>query len=83
MAVAILRLPDGLDYSRIMDEDENVACYSSGDLTLVGSQQTTHNGVLASPLVSRMMHADSNLSIAHLGVSETIISTSMPALGKC
>lgn len=81
MAVAILRLSDGLDYSRIMDDEENGGCYSSGDLTLVGSAQTTHNGILHSPSVSGMMHADSNLSISHLGVSENVISTSMPALG--
>lgn len=86
MAVAILRLPDGLDYSRIMDDEENGGCYSSGDLTLVGSlvnsaQTTHHNGILNSPSVSRMMHADSNLSISHLGVNDTTMSSSMPALG--
>lgn len=71
-----------------MDEEENVGCYSSQDLTLVGnSQQVTQNGFLQSPRTTglgAMMHADSNLSISRIGVSDTTqsMSTSMPTLSS-
>lgn len=63
-----------------MDDEENGGCYSSQDLTLVGSHQTTHNGFLPSPRVTRLMHADSNLSIAHIGTSDPQMSNSLPTL---
>lgn len=87
LAVCILRVTEGLDYARIMDEEENTGCYSSQDLTLVGnSQQATHNGFLTSPkssgLGNGMMHADSNLSLSRIGVADSAMSTSMPTLSS-
>ncbi|KAB0800350.1 hypothetical protein PPYR_06090 [Photinus pyralis] len=75
LAVAILRLPDGLDYSRILEEDEN-ATTPNADLTL-----SQHPSTHAFPNISRaMMHADSNLDISHIDVSESIVSSSYPSI---
>lgn len=77
LSVAILRLPEGLDYSRIIEEDEQ-AGISSVDLTL--SQPPSRGGFLRSSSSTHVMHADSNLDISHLGVSESIVSSAFPTI---
>lgn len=66
LAVTILRLKDGFDYSKLMGEEDHV--HNGSDITL-----TTPSSILeiAKHPTSTMMHADSNLSLADLGKSET------------
>lgn len=73
LSVCILKLPDGLDYSRITEE-EDPGCQSSNDLTL--NQSNSRPDLRSSLLSARLMHADSNLSISHVGVQDSIVSTS-------
>lgn len=70
LSVTILRLPDGLDYSKITEEDE-AGFLSSADLTL------THPSSTNELTSNRMMHADSNFNIAQLGVMENVVSSSL------
>ncbi|KAF5306750.1 hypothetical protein FQA39_LY01508 [Lamprigera yunnana] len=70
LAVAILRLPDGLDYSKILDEEDN-GVVPSVDITLSQHPSTGTFNNIARP----MMHVDSNLNISHLGISESIVSS--------
>ncbi|KAK5649405.1 hypothetical protein RI129_000434 [Pyrocoelia pectoralis] len=75
LAVAILRLPDGLDYSRILEEDETATT------PLTENTLSQHPSTHAFPNISRaMMHADSNLDISHIGVSESIVSSAYPTI---
>lgn len=69
MAVVILRLPGGLDFSKVLGDDEVstpagmlTSGTSTGDLT-IHHRVTTHSG--------QMMHADSNLDIPHMSMSES------------
>ncbi|XP_063908850.1 bumetanide-sensitive sodium-(potassium)-chloride cotransporter isoform X1 [Zophobas morio] len=65
LAVAILRLKDGLDYSKLMGDELNG---TPADISM--SQPPTVD--LRSGLAANtMMHADSNLSLADLGKSDT------------
>ncbi|KAF2899446.1 hypothetical protein ILUMI_06729 [Ignelater luminosus] len=78
LSVAILRLPEGLDYSRIIEEEDHGAI-SSADLTLSQPPSRAEHCLHTSPS-THMMHADSNLNIAHLGVSESIVSSAFPTI---
>lgn len=62
MAVAILRLSDGLDYSKVTEDDDQSA-QASADITL--TQSTQRSGLHISNS-SHMLHADSNLNIANM-----------------
>ncbi|XP_077285790.1 sodium potassium chloride cotransporter [Arctopsyche grandis] len=69
MAVVILRLSGGLDFSKLLGEDEVstpagmlTSGASTGDLT-ISHRVTPHSG--------QMMHADSNLDIMHMAQSES------------
>lgn len=72
MAVTILRLSGGLDFSKVIGDDEAAtpggvltSGASSGDLTI---QHRILNGGL-------MMHADSNLDISHMVQNEASLSS--------
>lgn len=72
MAVTILRLSGGLDFSKITGDDEAAtpggvltSGASSGDLTI---QHRILNG-------GQMMHADSNLDISHMVQNEASLSS--------
>lgn len=79
MALAILRMPKGMDYSYLNLEIDNdltingldsptIASHSSlaatGDLTLSGNRN--------------LMHADSNLNLAGMASSQTTLTTPQP-----
>ncbi|KAF5270453.1 hypothetical protein FQR65_LT17843 [Abscondita terminalis] len=75
LAVAILRMQEGLDYSRIMEEDDtNVV--PSADVTL---NQHPSTGMFNN-ILRPMMHADSNLNIAHLAVTDSVVSSAYPTI---
>jgi hypothetical protein len=63
--VTILRLKDGLDYSKLMGEEDQTA---STDVTLTHPSTVDLRGLPT----SNMMHADSNLSLADLGKTDTV-----------
>ncbi|XP_068910753.1 bumetanide-sensitive sodium-(potassium)-chloride cotransporter isoform X2 [Tenebrio molitor] len=65
LAVTILRLKDGLDYSKLMGEEDQTA---STDVTLTHPSTVDLRGLPT----SNMMHADSNLSLADLGKTDTV-----------
>ncbi|KAK9736670.1 Amino acid permease [Popillia japonica] len=69
LSVVILRVADGLDYSKIMEEDENVP---STDLSMPISRAEP-----ISTIARQLMHADSNLNISHLVASEGNISSNV------
>ncbi|XP_017780455.1 PREDICTED: bumetanide-sensitive sodium-(potassium)-chloride cotransporter [Nicrophorus vespilloides] len=70
LSVAILRVPDGLDYSRITEEED--ATHST-DITY---SQPPSRADLRPFAATRMMHADSNLNISHIdhSVSDSVQS---------
>jgi hypothetical protein len=74
MAVAILRLRDGLDYSRFTDEAEPHS-YDNGGFSLATSSQD-----LTGSDQSGFMRIDSNVSIAQMGNQPSDISLSV--IGK-
>lgn len=80
LSVAILRVPEGLDYSKIFDEEDQGAL-SSCELTLSQPPSRAENYLHTSPS-AHMMHADSNLNIAHLSVSDSISSSPFPSISK-
>ncbi|KAI4458081.1 solute carrier family 12 cation cotransporter [Holotrichia oblita] len=69
LSVVILRVADGLDYSKIMEEDEGVP---STDLSMPISRAEP-----ISTIARQLMHADSNLNISHLVASEGNISSNV------
>ncbi|KAK4881311.1 hypothetical protein RN001_004630 [Aquatica leii] len=75
LSVAILRLQEGLDYSRIMEEDD-ANIIPSTDITLSQHPSTCMFNNISRP----MMHTDSNLNIAHLVVSESVVSSAYPTI---
>lgn len=76
MALAILRMPKGMDYSYLsleVDNDSmdsptlnqsNSSLPATGDLTISGNRN--------------LMHADSNLNLAGMASSQTTITTPQP-----
>jgi hypothetical protein len=74
MAVAILRLPDGLDYSKLTDDAEPHA-YDNGGFSPTSSSQYLTGGDQ-----SGFLRVDSNVSIAQLGNHPSDVSLSV--IGK-
>lgn len=79
LSVCILKLPEGLDYSRITDEEET-GYQSSADLTL--TQYPTRSDFHHHLAGSGMMRVDSNNSISHINVQDSIVSTSFSTIGN-
>lgn len=83
LSVCIVKLANGLDYSRITEE-EDPAFQSSADLTL--NHSPSRPDLRSSVLSARLMHADSNLSISHIAVQDSIVSSfsmaSVPSVGS-
>lgn len=78
LAVTILRLPDGLDYSKIIGEEQSGV--PSTDITLTAVPSRTD---LCSSVSNRIMHADSNLSISNsVTLSEGQVSPGYPVISK-
>lgn len=76
MAVAILRLKDGLDYGRLTEDDE--IGYQSTDLTLTQPPSRSEGGT--GPFAATlMMHADSDLSLQQIGVGDSVTAPSQNA----
>jgi hypothetical protein len=74
IAVAILRLPDGQDYSKLMDETEPHT-YVNGGFSLATSSQD-----LTASDQSGFMRIDSNVSISQMGNQSSDVSLSV--IGK-
>lgn len=64
VAVAILRLKDGLDYSKLLDEAQQDPICNNATFT----PATKHE--LLTSVTSSIMHADSNLSLPTVGLPE-------------
>lgn len=85
MAVAILRLPKGLDYSHLNIE-VSAAFASNGNLTTHSStsnlgQSSEHaTGDLKAADASQLMHADSNLNLAGMISSNSTITVPQPRM---
>lgn len=71
MAVAILRLPDGQDYSKLMDDMEPHAYVNGGYSLATSSQDLTRNGP------SGFMRIDSDVSISQMGNHPSEVSLSV------
>ncbi len=77
MALAILRMPKGMDYSYLNLEVNN-------DLTFNGLDSPTNNqshaatGELILSPNRNLMHADSNLNLAGMASSQTTLTTPQP-----
>jgi hypothetical protein len=74
MSVAILRLPDGQDYSKLTDEAENHSYYNSA-FSLSGSSQD-----LTKENRTGFLRVDSNVSMAQMYNHPSDISLSV--IGK-
>lgn len=74
MAVAILRLPDGQDYSKLMDEADPHA-YVNGGFSLATSSQD-----LTGSNQSGFLRIDSDVSISQMGNQPSDVSLSV--IGK-
>jgi hypothetical protein len=74
MSVAILRLPDGQDYSKYMDETEHHGYDNGGFSMAASSQYLTHNGQ------SGFLRIDSFVSLAQMDKHPSDISLSV--IGK-
>lgn len=83
MAVAILRMPAGLDYSHLNIEVHNAA-FSMLDESLTRSSSSSNFGLSTSSAqatgdlkaASQLMHADSNLNLAGMTSTHSTITTS-------
>ncbi|XP_057662624.1 bumetanide-sensitive sodium-(potassium)-chloride cotransporter isoform X1 [Diorhabda carinulata] len=64
VAVAILRLKDGLDYSKLLEEAQQDPISSDATLTPAMKHE------LGTSVTSNIMHADSNLSLPTVGLPE-------------
>ena len=62
MSVAILRVPGGLDYSKVIEEDE-IENSPSTDMTLTIPPSRVDDSTL---LDRQLVHADSNLNISRI-----------------
>ncbi|XP_065156250.1 bumetanide-sensitive sodium-(potassium)-chloride cotransporter [Atheta coriaria] len=72
LSVAILRTPEGLDFSRILDNEEDNAISTDISLTQTPSRPDLHSNPFA---ITRMVHADSNLNISNVpSVSDSVQS---------
>jgi hypothetical protein len=74
MAVAILRLPDGQDYSKLVDETEPHSYVNGGFSLATSSQDLTGIGQ------SGFMRIDSDVSISQMGNQSSDVSLSV--IGK-
>lgn len=85
MAVAILRLPKGLDYSHLNIE-VSASFALNGNLTTHSStsnlgQSSEHaTGDLKAADASQLMHADSNLNLAGMISSNSTITVPQPRM---
>lgn len=68
-----MRLPDGLDYSKITEEEPSFQATTELNLNQIP--------IGCENLSASMMHADSNLNISHLGVIENVVPP-VPTLSK-
>lgn len=83
MAVAILRMPDGLDYSHLNIEVHNAA-FSMLDESMTRNSSSSNFGLSTSSAqatgdlkaASQLMHADSNLNLAGMTSTHSTITTS-------
>lgn len=82
MALAILRLPDGLDYSHLNMEVHNAA-FNLNDECMTRNSSSSNLGLSASSehstgelkAASQLMHADSNLNLAGMSSVQSTIHT--------
>lgn len=72
LSVTILRLPDGLDYSKLTEEAEGGS--PNGD-TMSITPSSRH--FMHTSDSNHMLHADSNLNISSIGVPDSIIASSV------
>lgn len=78
LAVSILRIQDGLDYSKVIGDEDNSNA-PSADITLTSPPSRSHLHNVDS---SHMLHADSNLNIANIAVSEGVVAPAYPIISK-
>lgn len=64
VAVTILRLGDGLDHSKLLDDEDQVPVNNDSTLT----PATRHD--FRTSISSNIMHADSNLSLTTVGLPD-------------
>lgn len=73
LAVTILKIKDGLDYSRITEEDETGNFFTNETALMSNSNSQMEMRKSAS---SSMMHADSNLSLVDIDLASEKLKTS-------
>lgn len=82
MAVGILRLPKGLDYSHLNIEVINQQTYASNGTLTRNSSISNLGGELATnelKAASQLMHADSNLNLAGINSTNSTITGLPPS----
>lgn len=76
-SVAILRIPGGLDFSSITEEEPGGTAIAESNLTHNSSRSDIHTVDS-----SHMMHADSNLNLSSIGVPESVVTSTLPVISK-
>lgn len=80
MALAILRMPKGMDYSYLNLEVNNDLTLNGLDSPSINQSRTSlpATGEIIVNSNRALMHADSNLNLAGMGSSQTTITTPQP-----
>lgn len=76
MSVTILRLPDGLDYSKLTEAE---GTSPNGDTMSIAPSSRSFMHTSDS---NHMLHADSNLNISSIDVPDSIASSVYPPISK-
>lgn len=76
LSVTILRLPDGLDYSKVTEIEGGSP---NGDtMSIIPSSRS----FMHTSDSNHMLHADSNLNISSIGMPDSIASSVYPPISK-